>query len=48
MEENYEKGSTLIINEKELTIIIVNKDERNNSDNDTIHHAIDYLERYFD
>ena len=48
MEENYEKGSTLIINEKELTIIIVNKDERNNSDNDTIYHAIDLLRNVVD
>ena len=45
MEENCEKGSILTINEKELTIIIVNKDERNNSDNDTIHHAIDLLRK---
>lgn len=43
MEEYCEKGSTLIINEKELTVIVINKDERNHSDNDAIQGAINLL-----
>ena len=43
MEEYYEEGSTLIINERGLMVIVVNKDERNNSDNDTIQAAIELL-----
>ena len=43
MEECYEEGSTLIINEKELMIIVINKDGRNHSDNDAIQGAINLL-----
>ena len=43
MEECYEEGSTLFINEKELTVIVINKDTRNHSDNDAIQGAINLL-----
>lgn len=43
MEEYYEEGTTLIINEKELMVIVINKDVRNNTDWDTIQSAVNLL-----
>ena len=43
MEEYCEDGSTLIINEKELMVIVINKDERNKTDYDTIQSAVNLL-----